>query len=83
MKLEHRLAKLEAAGRAEPGGPNIIILCSVLAPGIDGPDMVAMILHGPGGVAHLERAEGETENAFELRARKAAADLRKAEGGAA
>jgi len=76
MKLEHRLAKLEAARGAELGGPNTIFLRSVLAPGIDGPDMVAMVLRGPGGVVHLERRKGETEAAFALRAGEAAGDLR-------
>ena len=80
MKLEHRLAKLEAARGGELDVPNVIFLRSVLEADIDGPLLVAMVLRGPGRGSTLERADGETEAAFELRAGGAAGDLRTAEG---
>jgi len=72
MTLKRRLGRLESVRGEVVAVPNVIILRAVYEPGGEDPALVAMVLRGPNGPVHLERDEGETEAAFELRARAAA-----------
>lgn len=71
MTLKRRLGRLESVRGEVVAVPNLIILRAVYEPGDEDPAPIAMVLCGPNGPVHLNRDEGNTEAAFELRARAA------------